>query len=202
LGEPCNDAVVCPIHPTGGQNIVGFLVLGLNPRIGYDEDERQFIDILRRQIATSVAAVVLLDEEICRGRTVAEEAALGQAKLEQQLDMTYKELMKSENKIEIMADDAPVGMVIADHSGRIIYANKALYEISGHSRTAHDAESWLALFEDPDFCQAVLGQLLATGEPTTIEARLKKPWVKETSNGEILSIPRWILVSAHVGQSS
>jgi hypothetical protein len=83
LGEPCNDAVVCPIHPTGGQNIVGFLVLGLNPRIGYDEDERQFIDILRRQIATSVAAVVLLDEEIRRGRTVAEEAALGQAKLEQ-----------------------------------------------------------------------------------------------------------------------
>jgi PAS domain S-box-containing protein len=115
--------------------------------------------------------------------------------------MTYKELMKSENKIEIMADDAPVGMVIADHSGRIIYANKAWYEISGHSRTAHDAESWLALFEDPDFCQAVLGQLLATGEPTTIEARLKKPWVKETSNGEILSIPRWILVSAHVGKA-
>jgi hypothetical protein len=126
FGDPCNAAVVCPIRPTGGENIVGFLVLGFNPRLGYDEDDRQFIDILRRQIATSVAAVVLLDDEIRRGRTVAEEAALGQAKLKQQLDMTYKELMESENKFEVMADDAPVGMVTADTSGSIIYAKQGV----------------------------------------------------------------------------
>ena len=198
FGEPCNAAVVCPIRPTGGENIVGFLVLGLNPRQGYDEAERQFIDILNRQIATSVAAVVLLDEEIRRGRRVAEEAALDQAKLEEQLDITTKELMKSENKFEIMADDAPVGMVTADTSGRILYANKAWYDISGHPGTSHDAESWIALFEDPDFVQSVFTKLLTTGEPLTVEARLKKPWVKETSNGEILKIPTWILVSAHV----
>jgi PAS domain S-box-containing protein len=198
FGETCSSAVVCPIRPTGGKNIVGFLVLGLNPRQGYDEDGRQFIDILSRQIATSVAAVVLLDEEIRRGRKVAEDAAHDQAKLEQQLDMTNKELMKSENKFELMADDAPVGMVTADTSGRILYANKAWYDISGSPKTASDAESWLTLYEDPDFCQAMLLQLLTTGEPITIEACLKKPWVKEISNGEILRIPTWILVSADV----
>jgi PAS domain S-box-containing protein len=55
--------------------------------------------------------------------------------------MTYKELTESENKFEVMADDAPVGMVTADTSGSIIYANKVWYEISGHSKTANDIES-------------------------------------------------------------
>lgn len=103
FGDPCNAAVVCPVRPTGGENVVGFLVLGLNPRQGYGDEERQFIDILSRQIATSVAAVALLDEEVRRGRTYAHQAVLDQAKLERQLDRRTQELMNSENKFEIMA---------------------------------------------------------------------------------------------------
>lgn len=50
------------------------------------------------------------------------------------------------------------------------------------------------MFEDPDFCPAVLNGLVTTGEPTTIEARLKKPYMKVISNGEIL-------VSAHADKA-
>jgi hypothetical protein len=32
FGDPCRAVVVCPIHPTTGENILGFLVMGINPR--------------------------------------------------------------------------------------------------------------------------------------------------------------------------
>lgn len=30
--EPCSSVVVCPIHPMSGESILGFLVMGINPR--------------------------------------------------------------------------------------------------------------------------------------------------------------------------
>lgn len=33
FGEPCRLAVVCPIRPTTGENVLGFLVIGLKLRI-------------------------------------------------------------------------------------------------------------------------------------------------------------------------
>ncbi len=32
FGDPVKAVVICPIHPTTGENILGFLVLGVNPR--------------------------------------------------------------------------------------------------------------------------------------------------------------------------
>lgn len=200
FGDPCNAAVVCPIRPTGGENVVGFLVLGLNPRQGYDDDERQFIDILSRQIATSVAAVALLDEEIRRGRTYAQEAALQQAKLENQLDLRTQELMNSENKFELMSSMSPVGMMTADLAGRIAYANQAWYNITGHPGGVDTKESWLDLFADEDVSKIAgeFARLITSHEPTTFEICMRKPWIKELPDGEIVRTPTWILVNAYV----
>jgi hypothetical protein len=32
FGDPCKLAVVCPLRPTNGENVLGFLVIGINPR--------------------------------------------------------------------------------------------------------------------------------------------------------------------------
>jgi hypothetical protein len=49
FGDPCRAVVVCPVHPTTGESssILGFLVLGVNPRRPYDEDYSLFVQLLR-----------------------------------------------------------------------------------------------------------------------------------------------------------
>ena len=48
FGEPCSEALVCPIRPTTGENVLGFLVVGVNPRRPFDDDYQSFIQVCRR----------------------------------------------------------------------------------------------------------------------------------------------------------
>jgi len=50
----CTSAVFLPIRSTG-DNVVGFLMLGINPRKRYDHDYRLFVQLLSRQIASVMA---------------------------------------------------------------------------------------------------------------------------------------------------
>lgn len=45
FGEPCREALVCPIRPTTGENVLGFLVVGVNPRRPFDDDYHGFIQV-------------------------------------------------------------------------------------------------------------------------------------------------------------
>jgi hypothetical protein len=125
FGDPCRAAVVCPIHPTTGETILGFLVMGINPRRPYDDDYSLFIQLLSRQLATSMASVVLFEEEIRRGQRAARLAALDRQELSKQLDLRTQEAVESETKFTRMAEFAPVGMFIANSSGQITYSNDA-----------------------------------------------------------------------------
>jgi len=50
FGDACRDVVICPIHPTTGEAILGFLVMGINPRRPYDDDYNLFVQLLSRQL--------------------------------------------------------------------------------------------------------------------------------------------------------
>lgn len=63
FGEPSREAIVCPIRPTSGENVMGFLVVGVSPRRQFDEDYQSFIQLIDRQLATSLASVTLLEAE-------------------------------------------------------------------------------------------------------------------------------------------
>lgn len=110
FGDPCRAVVVCPIHPTTGENILGFLVMGINPRRPYDDDYSLFIELLTRQLATSMASAMLFEEEIRRGQRAARLAALDRQELSKQLDLRTQEAVESETKFTRMAEFAPVGM--------------------------------------------------------------------------------------------
>ena len=125
FGDPCRAAVICPIHPTTGESILGFLVMGVNPRRPYDDDYSLFIQLLSRQLATSMASVVLFEEEIKRGQREARLAAMDRQELSKQLDLRTQEAQESETKFTRMAEFAPVGMFIADSAGTITYSNDA-----------------------------------------------------------------------------
>lgn len=81
FGEPCREALVCPIRPTTGDNVMGFLTVGVNPRRPFDEDYQSFIRLMDRQLGSSIASVTLLEAEVRRGFTAAEAAALERSRL-------------------------------------------------------------------------------------------------------------------------
>jgi hypothetical protein len=57
--HPCESAVFLPIRSTA-DNVLGFVIIGLNPRKRYDDDYKVFMELLSRQLATSMAVCYYL----------------------------------------------------------------------------------------------------------------------------------------------
>jgi PAS domain S-box-containing protein len=195
LPGPCKAAVVCPIHPTTGESILGFLVIGINPRRPYDDDYSLFIQLLSRQLATSMASVVLFEEEIRRGQRAARLAALDRIELSKQLDLRTQEVVDSETKFTRMAEFAPVGMFIANSYGQITYCNDTWWQITRHVREESGVDSWMDSIrdEDRDTIQSIWKKLVIDRIPVTHEFRVKAPF--EDRNGN--KGDSWVLMSAY-----
>jgi hypothetical protein len=103
FGDPIKDCVIFPIRPTSRENVMGILLLGLNPRLPYDREYQQYISLINRQLATSLASSLLFEEEARRGRNAVEQAVLDQAELEERLQ-------ESRKRFETMANIVPVGL--------------------------------------------------------------------------------------------
>lgn len=194
FGDPSQTVVVCPIHPTTGESILGFLVMGINPRRPYDDDYSLFIQLLSRQLATSMASAMLFEEEIRRGQRAARLAALDRQELSKQLDLATQEAEESETKFTRMAEFAPVGMFIANSSGVISYSNDTWWEISRHPRSETSATTWIDSVkpEDQESVRAIWKTMIE-GTPVTHEFRFKTPWNDKNGNrGDT-----WVLMSAY-----
>ncbi|KAK3956269.1 hypothetical protein QBC32DRAFT_310213 [Pseudoneurospora amorphoporcata] len=129
--DPCRAVVIMPIRPTKKEDAMGLLLLGLNPRRPYDNDYRQYILLLSQKLTTSLASVVLLEEEARRGRNAAEQAAYDQAMLKEKLAVQTKEANESIKMFETLAEFVPVGMCFGDPQGNITFANDAWYKMTG-----------------------------------------------------------------------
>ncbi|GIZ42533.1 hypothetical protein CKM354_000579600 [Cercospora kikuchii] len=193
FGDPVTAVVVCPIHPTTGESVLGFLVLGVNPRRPYDDDYSLFIQLLSRQLGTSLASVVLFEEEIRRGQKAAQLAALDRIELSEQLAARTMEAMESETKFTRMAEFAPVGMFIADSDGKITFANDTWYDISRVPKNSNMADTWMDAVK-PDDLQTVKDlwtELVANVKPVSREFRFKAQWRNRNGN----SGDTWVLFS-------
>ncbi|KAK1817192.1 hypothetical protein LTR12_008382 [Friedmanniomyces endolithicus] len=202
FGDPVRAVVICPIHPTTGDggSILGFVVLGVNPRRPYDDDYSLFVQLLSRQLATSLASVVLFEEEIRRGQKAAKLAALDRIELSEQLAARTQEAIESETKFTRMAEFAPVGMFIADHGGRITFANDTWYDISRVPRSAtNSAESgrdtWMEAIkpEDQELVKGLWTDLVVHAKAVSSEFRFKTQW--HNRNGA--PGDTWVLFSAY-----
>lgn len=190
-------AIVCPIHPTTGDNVIGFLVMGINPRRPYDDDYSLFIQLLSRQLATSMASVVLFEEEIRRGQRAAELAALDRIELSEQLAIRTQEAVESENKFTRMAELAPVGMFIADCLGSMIFTNETFHKISGQTN-GPSQQDWMEciVLEDRPAVEKMWQKLIENVQAMSAEFRFKTPW--EDPNGA--RSETWVLASAYPEQ--
>ncbi|EPS43699.1 hypothetical protein H072_2303 [Dactylellina haptotyla CBS 200.50] len=192
--DQCTSAVVCPINPNSDTPL-GFLVLGINPRRPFDEDYRLFIQLLTRQVTTSIASVVLYEEEIRRAQRAARLAALDRVELSHQLALKSKEAEHSELKFTRMAEFAPVGIFIADFQGKINYYNDTFSEISCHP-TELDPSRWLESVHPADLAKTEANwvEVINGKRRKTWEFRWKVSWTLPNHLGE--QVDRWTLLSA------
>lgn len=195
FGDPCRTIVVFPVHPTTGDSVVGFIVLGVNPRRPYDEDYELFVSLLARQLATSLASVVLFEEEIKRGQKAARLAALDRQELSLQLRQRTQEAIESEYRFTRMAEFAPVGMFIADGRGIINYCNDTWWEISRHPRSTNTMDVWMQSIRDEDRpgVEEVWGKLVNEKVSISHEFRFKNSRVAHDGH----PIDTWVLMSAY-----
>lgn len=78
FGDPCRAAAVCPLNPMASQDsILGFMVIGLNPRRPNSDDYHKFILVASRLLSTSLTSILLHEEDIGRReRTIANAEAM------------------------------------------------------------------------------------------------------------------------------
>ncbi|KAJ8066268.1 hypothetical protein OCU04_005349 [Sclerotinia nivalis] len=178
FGDPCRAAVVIPLHATSRESILGFLVMGVNPRRPYDDDYSLFVELTTRQLATSMASVVLYEEEIRKGQKAARIAAQDRRELSELVSLRTQEAVESESRFTRMAEMAPVGMFIANAHGEITFSNDAWWEISRHPRTENSAKSWMDSIkeEDREGVETTWNKLVTQKVNVTKEFRFKTPW--------------------------
>jgi PAS domain-containing protein len=130
FGEPARAAVVCPLNPTSSRdNILGFMVIGLNPRRPYEDNYRQFLLVASRLLSTSLTSILLHEEEIGRReRTIAHAEAM-KVELSYQLLESQKEVHRNELKFRRFAERADIGIYIINMDGVYQYRNDAWYTI-------------------------------------------------------------------------
>lgn len=119
-----NKAVVCPISSTSSQVVLGYLLLGLNPRRPYDKDYQNFIQVLTKQVTTPHVSAVLLREELRRGQSVAAQAAIDKARLSQQLMQRTQDWEESKHKFSKFAERAGVGLTIVNAEGVCLFLSE------------------------------------------------------------------------------
>ena len=136
--EPCREAIIIPVRPTNGENVFAFLLIGINPRRAYDEDYQMFITMLNRQLATSLASVLLFEDEVRRSRNAEEAAALQRDELSQQLELQTSRLRR-------MTEFSPLGMYLYSPDGVLLEANDRYYEMTAYPRDSQDEKAFLHL---------------------------------------------------------
>ncbi|KAF2401893.1 hypothetical protein EJ06DRAFT_555515 [Trichodelitschia bisporula] len=193
--DPCRAVVVCPVHLTTGDSILGFLVIGVNPRRPYDDDYILFLQLLTRQLGTSLASVVLFEDEIRRGQKAARLAALDRFELSRQLAARTQEARDSETRFTRMAEFSPAGLFIADSQGHITYCNDTWYEITRVPKDSVSTDRWIEAVseEDQPRVRLLWQELVEQCKPVTAEFRFKAQW--DNSHGH--RSDTWVLFSAY-----
>jgi PAS domain S-box-containing protein len=189
-GDPCKEAIIIPVRPTNNENILAFLVIGINPRRAYDEDYKTFAAMLNRQLATSLASFLLFEDEVRRSRSEAEAAALQRERLSQQLELQTSRMRR-------MTELSPLGMYLFSPEGVLLEANERYYEMTGHPRDETGQLSFLDLMESEYVQEAedMWNSMVQDLQPSAKELKLKVPKVQPRDlNNE--PIEYWVLASS------
>ncbi|KAI4632109.1 uncharacterized protein J4E87_001580 [Alternaria ethzedia] len=195
-GDPCRTLVICPIIPTTGNQVEGFLIIGINPRRPFDEEYQQYLHVMVRLLATSLASIVLFEDEV-RQR---ENAIIQAAQIQEHL---MAEIQLKESKFQRFAERSDVGIFIIDPAGTYTYRNQRwhdIFEIASSDDNATVAWHKIAFEEDISYCQSMFAKLIMNHESVIFELRTRMPWTPPSQSDEPQTEDtqhyKWILCSA------
>lgn len=173
FGDPCKEAIIFPVRPTTADNVLAFLVLGVNPRRPYDDEYRAFCTMLNRQLATSLASTILFEEETRRMRDAFEAAHIEKgtrtatsfhglfmrrpAHCPYCLELANRFLNTEKlsqqvdlqaSRLRRMTELSPLGMFLISPEGVLREANDRFFEMTGLPRDSQSELSWMDFIMD------------------------------------------------------
>lgn len=186
-GDDPRRIAMLPIRPAGlSEGLFGVLMIGLNPRLKYDDDYSIWLKTLSRSISSSLAAVLLITKQQRIVKEARGEAA--DAKLDQE-------------RISAAIEISSVGVFIMTPEGEMEYVNKAWREITAYGDGPFVGQSWITVVHPDDLLQMhkIWSDALEFEITSTEEIRLSAPWhSKDPDTGEEIVGETWVKSGVHV----
>ena len=205
FGEPCRAVAISPVMPTSGDHVLGFFVVGINPRRPFDEGYQKFVKACAMLLATSMASVVFLEGEVGRRKTIVEESALAQAELAQQIELKQKRIESQERKFQRMTEKAEIGIFAVTPAGQYLYRNQRWFDLLRVAKDVDTIEStWQAIAVSDtqmEMCRKNWDKLTSDKKPITFELKLNQKWSSK-SKREASAIAEedrkmWVVVACY-----
>ena len=155
-GGPSKSVAI--IKLTSGIQLLGFLIIGTNPRL-LDDQNAQFLQDLGRITSGVLASAVSV-----------EQSRLRQQRLE-------RDLANSDMKIQHLVQHASVGMLHLLLNGTMIWANNQYFDIVGQSRSAGQSDYGFfdnVLEADLPIAEDSWQKVVNSGERVSCEIRLNR----------------------------
>ena len=131
FGEPSTALAVLPL--TAGEEMLGFLLVGLNPRRAYDEDYARFLELLNRQLSMSLTSATLMERARRKQAELSKDLAAGESKFKALTELNAAGLFPTNCHSCLLADRISSLFYISP-LGELLYANETCTSITTFSR--------------------------------------------------------------------
>ncbi|PNS15342.1 Hybrid signal transduction histidine kinase K [Sphaceloma murrayae] len=147
--DRCLDGIVCPIRRAIDNQTLGLLVVGLNTRKTFTEDDQAFVQYLMRSLGDLATNTInaqetdrLTQQAASQHQTLVKALATTTTEANQ-ISSRWQRLVKT---MEIL----DVGFFEFDLDGKLIQANEAFFKISGYPKGDDAAMTWKSLIYPDD----------------------------------------------------
>lgn len=138
-GTPiANDALILPLTQIGGrQRVIGFLVLGISPKLAFDPDYQSFFELVARSVEVAIANARSYEAERQQAEALA-EGDRTETTLFNNVNHEFRALrLEAESvkqKAETILSSISDGVYTFDRDWRYTYVNDRLCQMAGKSR--------------------------------------------------------------------
>ncbi|EUC46264.1 hypothetical protein COCMIDRAFT_93278 [Bipolaris oryzae ATCC 44560] len=214
FGDPLKVFLVLPIR-TYDNNVVAFLLIGLNTRRPYDDEYKDWINVFSNLLGASAALVALHEEEVRRRKLQEEQAARDREALNAEVATLTQEASNAVEKLrnfheiadqlglgyfEIGVDGmmvhANVRVRIAAYQHRLMRQQETYFVQTGHRRDLANCPPFAfkqCIHEDDVATIEDQWETLIAGEPITFEVRWKRHLNQEKRDGKASDDYLWTL---------
>jgi len=136
-GEPCTTLVICPVRADrvlGESHAAGFIVLGVNPKRPFDENYKLFIQLLTRQLITTLSTILLNQKERYENELLVKKVIVDKTILTEQLAQQTNQTLVYEQQLARITEFSPFGIHVLNKEGDIVYVNDSWYDIVQYPR--------------------------------------------------------------------